>query len=132
MATTVGSDERKRILFSDDELDLGKAMKLHWESEGYEVYLAPGAVEALEVARSWQPDLVVTDLWKFGADGGQQLLRWLKADKQTEHIPVLVLSAGCNNPATRQEVLDAGAWAAWSKPFDPRELLPAIRDLLGG
>jgi len=131
MQNAVDANERKRILFSDDELNLGFATKLYLEAEGYEVRLEPKAREALEAARSWQPHLIVTDLYKYAPMAGLELLQWLKADEQTKDIPVLVLSSACNDPATRQEVLDAGAWAAWAKPFDPKDLLQAAKDLLG-
>ena len=129
MEEAANASEGKRILYSDDEADLCVAMQKYLEANGYDVRLAPLARDALEAARSWQPHLIVTDLMKPEVSG-YDLLRWLKADEETKGIPVLVLSAGCQNPETRQRVLDMGAWAAWAKPFDPKDLLQAVSDLL--
>jgi CheY-like chemotaxis protein len=125
--------ERKRILLSDDERDLLHAMQLYFEGEGYEVRGEPDVLAAVELARSWQPHLTITDLFKPSPTtrlGGIELIERLKADDRTKHIPVVVVSAGANLPSSRQQALDAGACKLVTKPFDPVALLPLVERTL--
>ena len=121
---------RKRILLSDDEPDLVHATTLYLQAEGYEVRSAADALEAIELARSWQPDLIWTDVFKPSMSGFD-MTRRLKADPQTKHIPVLILSAGCGSAERQQIARDAGADLVIAKPFDPKEVLATIVATIG-
>ncbi len=130
----MGSDatpEQRKILLSDDEPDLVYATTLYLQAEGYEVRSWPEPLKTVELARSWQPDLIVTDVYKVPHMDGIEMTRRLKADEGTRDIPVIVLSASCGSPEGRQEALDAGAYVAIAKPFDPKDLLRLIDEALG-
>jgi CheY-like chemotaxis protein len=130
--TSMGDgSERKRILLSDDEPDLVYATTLYLQAEGYEVRSWPEPLKTVELAGSWQPDLIVTDVYKAPHMDWIEMTRRLKADERTRDIPVIVLSASCGNPEGRQRALDAGACVAIAKPFDPKDLLKTIRNVLG-
>ena len=83
----------------------------------------------LELAVSWQPHVIITDIYKSEQMDGIEMIGRLKADDRTKHIPVIVASAGGGNPERRQQALDAGAVIA--KPLDPVDLVNAVRDAVG-
>ena len=125
------ADDRKRVLISDDEPDYGKALTLYFEAEGYATRATVDALESLELAASWQPHVIITDLYKPGQMDGIEMLGRLKADDRTRHIPVIVASAGGGNPESRQQALDAGALTVIAKPLHPTDLLNAVKDAVG-
>jgi len=96
-------------------------------SEGYQVELAAGGYESLDMARELNPDLVVLDIMLPDIDG-YSVCRKLRS-QSTIYVPVLMLSA-------RQEVedrldgLEVGADDYLPKPFDTRELLARVKSLL--
>ncbi len=118
------------MLLSDDEPDYGHALTLYFEAEGYDVRHTTEAAETLEWARSWKPHAIITDVAKPKMDG-LEMARRLKADDQTEGIPVIVASASCGSEEGRRRALDAGAHSVLAKPLDPKELLRLLRDALG-
>jgi putative two-component system response regulator len=123
--------ERRRVLVSDDEPDFAKATKLYFEAEGYDVRATTRAGETLDWARSWQPHVITTDVFKPGQMDGLEMTRRLKADDETRNIPVIVASASCGHKEGRRQALDAGAWAVPAKPLDPKEFLRLMQDALG-
>jgi two-component system cell cycle response regulator len=130
----MGSDtapERKRVLLSDDNADLGYALKLYVEAEGHEVRHTISAEETLDWARSWQPHVVVTDGYKPGQVDGLPMTRRLKACDETKHIPVIIVSPSCDKDEYRREALDAGACAVLAKPLDPKDFLRLIEEAVG-
>jgi diguanylate cyclase (GGDEF)-like protein len=114
-----------RVLVADDEEDIRAFLEITLGLAGFEVLQARDGVEALELARSEVPDIVVLDVMMPRMDG-LETLRRLREDARTEHLPVLLLTAR----ALKQhavEGLDAGADDYLSKPFDADELLARIR-----
>ena len=103
MHATVAT-ERKRILVSDDFADFTLALSIFLEEAGYEVRTCLDAPTSLELAQTWQPDLITTDLIKGGEGSvdGLQMIAALKADERTRQIPVLVLSSWAGKPEGRQ------------------------------
>jgi diguanylate cyclase (GGDEF)-like protein len=114
-----------RVLVADDEEDIRAFLEITLGLAGFEVLQARDGVEALELARTEVPDIVVLDVMMPRMDG-LETLRRLREDARTEHLPVLLLTAR----ALKQhavEGLDAGADDYLSKPFDADELLARIR-----
>lgn len=113
------------ILVAEDEPDiranLGRLLRL----EGFDVSLAAGGGQALQMARARRPDLVLTDLMMPGMDG-HQLLRALRADPHTAGVPVVCLSARVD----AHDELGASANAYITKPYQRVPLLACIRALL--
>jgi len=122
--------ERRRVLVSDDEPDFAKATKLYFEGEGYEVRATTSAGETLDWARSWQPHVITTDVFKPGQMDGLEMTRRLKADDRTRDIPVIVASANGGQEDGRRKALDAGACAVLAKPLDLKDLLRLVQEAL--
>jgi signal transduction histidine kinase len=94
----------------------------------FKVLTAPDGERALERVARDQPSLIVTDLMMPGMDG-LELTRRLRADPRTRHVPVLMLTAR-GALEDRVEGLETGVSAYLTKPFSPRELVSAARQLV--
>ena len=97
--------------------------------EGYRVVTAGDGVEGIERVHRDRPDLVLLDVMMPRMDG-IEVVRSLKADKTTEGIPVILLSAKAQSTDINGG-LDAGADDYVTKPFDPLELLEKVAALIG-
>ncbi|MFN6494569.1 ATP-binding protein [Nostoc sp. DedQUE03] len=116
-----------RILLADDNSDMRDYIK-RLLSQQYEVESVPDGLAALDSARGRVPDLVLTDVMMPGLDGFG-LLRELRADPQTQKVPIILLSARAGEEA-RVEGLEAGADDYLIKPFSARELLARVEAAL--
>jgi DNA-binding response OmpR family regulator len=88
---------KTRILIIDDEEDLCFFLKANLEARGaYDVRTATSAVTGVKLVRRFKPDLVILDILMPGVDGFN-VLRTIKEDNKTVHIPVLMLSALSDN-----------------------------------
>jgi CheY-like chemotaxis protein len=114
------------ILICEDEQPLRELVRAAL-GDDYRFHEAVDGREALDLARSLQPDLVVLDVMLPGTSG-LDVLATLRDDPATGKIPVVVITAWTH---AQQEVLDAGAQRFVSKPFDPDELKRIVDDLLG-
>ena len=125
--------DRKRVLISDNEPNYCHALTLYFEAEGYAVRASQELAESLELAVSWQPHVIITDIYKSESVQmqGIEMTRQLKADDRTKHIPVIVASAGGADPESRQQAFAAGAVSVIAKPLHPNDLLQAARDAVG-
>ena len=91
---SVGTDERtgqKKILVIDDDPTVLGLMQRHLDKEGFGVLTASDGNEGVKLAREAQPDAITLDVLMPGIDGWS-VLRTLKADPETEHIPVIMAS----------------------------------------
>src|SRR6266498_4395408 len=116
-----------RILVVDDERAVRESLRRALELEGYEIDLAEGGGEALEVLGSeTQPDAVILDVLMPGVDGIDVCKRLRRGGNQ---LPVLMLTARAE-VENRVAGLDAGADDYVTKPFALEELLARLRALL--
>lgn len=112
-----------RILLADDNASLRDYVQ-GWLSRSYEVELAADGETALAMALAHPPDLVLTDV-NMPEHDGLGLLRALRSDRRTSHIPVILLSARGGEEA-RIQGLQMGANDYLGKPFSARELLARV------
>jgi len=119
---------QKRILVVDDEEDIVKTIKISLEIEGYEVIEALDGNEALDKARSENPDLIILDIMLPIIDG-YEVARKLKYDDKYKHIPILMLTA-LTQKREQEMGLEAGADFYMTKPFDQDALNNKIKELL--
>lgn len=111
-----------RILLADDDGQLQRALRITLGARGYEVVSAHDGAEAIDLAASAHPDLVLLDLGMPKVDG----LDVIRAVRAWSSVPILVLS-GRTDSAEKVEALDAGADDYVTKPFAMDELLARIR-----
>ena len=118
----------KHILVVDDEKDIQELVAYNLRKNGYQVTCVGSGEEALTVARSDLPDLIVLDLMLPGLDG-LDVCRILGGDQRTSYIPVLMLTAR-GDEADVVAGLELGADDYIVKPFSPRVLVARIRAIL--
>lgn len=117
-----------RILIAEDEEPLSLLLRYNLESEGYEVEVAGRGDEAELRLREEAPDLLLLD-WMLPGLSGIELCRRLRARKETEALPVIMLTAR-GEESDRVRGLAIGADDYVVKPFSVPELLARIRALL--
>ncbi len=117
-----------RILIVDDVPANVRLMETRLSAEYYQVATAQDGLEALRVANSWQPDLIFLDVMMPNMDG-YEACRHLKADPETLHIPVVMVTA-LAEPSERLHGLEAGADDFLTKPVDYETLLARTRSLV--
>ena len=118
----------ERILVVDDDPDILQFVRLNLELDGFEVDLAGGGREALELAAAAPPDLMLLDVMMPEIDG-LTVLRRLRSDPGTSSIPVIILTAR-SLAEDRVKGLDLGADDYITKPFDLEELIARVRTVL--
>jgi two-component system KDP operon response regulator KdpE len=109
----------------DDDVQIRRALRHALAARGYDVVLAATGEEALDLAASSSPDMVVLDLNLPGMTG-MDVCRELRSWSQ---VPILVLSVQ-DRPNDKVTALDLGADDYLTKPFDTAELLARIRSHL--
>ena len=116
-----------RVLMVEDSATNRKLIRLRLSAAYYDVIEATNGEEALELARSEHPDLVLLDVMMPGIDG-YEVCRRLKLDCATAHIPVVMLTA-LNGREDRVRGLETGADDFLTKPFDDLALLSRVGSL---
>jgi len=99
-------------------------------NEGYEVVAASDGDEAIHRARAERPDLVITDV-KMPRTDGYEVCRALKEDKETRHVPVVIVSA-LGGELDSNRGFQAGANEYLTKPLDLEELRERIEAIFRG
>ncbi|MEL7645154.1 MAG: response regulator transcription factor [Anaerolineaceae bacterium] len=115
----------EKILVVDDEISLQETLAYNLTREGYQVEVAGDGNQALQLARSSKPDLVILDVMLPGLDGFE-VCRILR---QEANIPVLMLTAR-DDEIDRVVGLEVGADDYLAKPFSMRELIARVKALL--
>jgi two-component system chemotaxis sensor kinase CheA len=119
----------KSILVVDDSITTRSLEKSILEAHGYRVRVAVDGVEALQLLRAENADLVIADIEMPRLDGFG-LLEAMKADKQLDRIPVIIVSS-LDRAEHQQRGLSLGADAyVVKRKFDQRELLEAVQQFL--
>jgi putative two-component system response regulator len=117
-----------KVLVVDDQPLNTEALVQALQPLGYEVWQALDGPTALLLAREHLPDVILLDLRMPGMDGFE-VCRKLKADPETQLLPVVVLT-GMDSRETRLAALEAGATDFLAKPFDLVELEVRVRNLV--
>ena len=114
-----------KVLVVDDDPSIVELVRLYLEREGYRVLVAYDGLEALELARQQQPDLIVLDLLLPEVDG-LDVCRILQTESD---VPIIMLTA---KTAEEDKLvgLRLGADDYVTKPFSPRELVARVQAVL--
>ena len=115
----------KKILVVDDEALLVKGIRFNLQNDGYEVITGCDGVEAVELARSQSPDLIVLDVMMPRLDGLQACSRI----REFSDVPIILLTAKADD-MDKLLGFDQGADDYLTKPFNILELKARIRAML--
>lgn len=118
-----------RLLLVEDNEANADMLSRRLHRQGFDVLLASDGLQAVDVATSAQPDLVLMDISLPAIDGWEATQR-LKGAAATAAIPIIALTAHAM-VADRQKCLDAGCNEFETKPIDLKRLLGKIHALLG-
>lgn len=116
------------VLVVDDNPDLRFYVSGILQNAGFAVLLARNGEEGFAAAKNRSPDLIVTDLM-MPLISGLDLIRMIRQDDELKGTPVILLTAKADED-TRIEGVERGADAYLSKPFNDRELLAEVRNLI--
>ncbi|HBB30587.1 MAG TPA: adenylate cyclase [Cyanobacteria bacterium UBA8803] len=116
------------ILVVDDNSDLRTYVSRILREEGYQVFTARNGAQGFRIAQQQHPQLIVTDLM-MPEVSGLDLIRLIRSTEELKGTPIVLLTAKADE-ASRIEGTEKGADAYLSKPFNDRELLAEVRNLL--
>ncbi|HEY9711495.1 MAG TPA: response regulator, partial [Oculatellaceae cyanobacterium] len=116
------------ILVVDDNPDLRDYVARILRQEGYQVWMAHNGQEGFRLTQEQRPQLIVTDLM-MPFVSGLDLIAMIRASDELKGTPIILLTAKADE-ASRIEGTEQGADAYLSKPFNDRELLAEVRNLL--
>lgn len=119
----------KRILVIDDEPAIHRLVKIILEQEGFQVEGMEERAEARRSVKLGKPDVIILDLMMPEVDGFE-ILKMLKEDDETREIPVIILTVRILSE-DREKALSMGADLYMTKPFEPSQLVEAVRSLAG-
>ncbi len=115
----------RRLLIVDDEPDLAELIKFRLEKAGYAINIAHNGKEGLALALKQLPDMIITDVLMPEMDG-YEFYKELKKKKETEDIPVIILTA---RGGMEDSFKGLGVDDFMAKPFNSEELLKKIERL---
>ncbi len=118
----------KKILLIEDDVDILELYTTALQTDEYDVLSEQGGRDGLAKAKGFQPDLILLDILMKGMDG-IEVLRNLKSNTQTSHIPVIMLT-NVSDPSVIDEALKLGAQDCWQKTqVTPKELYKRVSEL---
>ena len=120
-------DEKPCILFIDDNKDLRELIQ-HIFSKKYQIFIAENALQGLELLKNTPVDIIICDIM-MPQMNGLEFCRQIKGDIQTNHIPIIMLTAK-NATDDQIECYKAGAESYIAKPFEMKILQARIDNLL--
>ncbi len=118
----------EKILVVDDDLDTLRLVGLMLERQGYQIVASSTGRQALELANSEHPDLILLDLMMPDIDG-VEVARQLRSDPATKDILIIMFTAK-SQVDDKLEGFDAGADDYLTKPTQPRELMAHVKAVL--
>jgi len=118
----------RSILVVDDDETVIKIVRPILMSSGFSVLSASTGEEGLQIARQQRPDLIILDVI-MPKMKGREVCQKLKDDAETQHIPVVFLTAKDSNDEIQAE-MEAGAIAHLTKPVNAKELIETVSKIL--
>lgn len=121
------SNTVKKILIADDEPDILEIIQYNLKNEGYEVAAAKNGNDALELAKRFNPDLIILDIMMPGKTGIEvcNLLRMQPAFSKT----LIIFLTALSDETTEIKGLETGADDYLTKPISPKVLVSKVNSL---
>jgi two-component system phosphate regulon response regulator PhoB len=120
--------QKGRLIIVDDEPYVTTTLAARFRKEGFEVRIANNGEEALGLALSSPPDVLITD-YQMPVLSGYEMSVKLKADPRTAQLPVVMLTARGHHLSSEQ-LLMTNIKMVYSKPFSARELVAKVTEIL--
>ena len=121
--------DKKKILVVDDERDVLTVLERRLSKAGYDVVKAQNGTEALKLAKSEFPDLILLDILMPDINGAD-VAAVLKKDPLTQKIPIIFLTCLYTRADETQQGHEVAGNFFIAKPFNPDELLTEIKKRL--
>ena len=128
MVIEMGMPKGKKILIAEDDTDIRCLVAYSLEYVGYDVIQALNGDEAIELAESEQPDLILLDV-RMPRMNGYEACAVLRSRESTRDIPIVFLSARGQETEIKRG-LDMGAEEYILKPFAPDDLYQRVGSIL--
>lgn len=121
----------KSILIVDDEEDVRALIQLGLEMQaGWKVLNASCGKEAIQIAASEQPDVILLD-WMMPDMDGKTTVQILKSDRKTQQIPVILMTAK-GKSSVEESFANLDVAAIFTKPLRPLNLATEISEVIFG
>ncbi len=118
---------KAKLMIVDDEAVNNKVACKHLSSEGYTDFITTTeSAEAVNLIYRERPDVVLLDIMMPNVNG-LDILKYVREDEAFIDLPMIILTA-VTDRETKQKALDLGATEFLTKPLDPMELLPRVRN----
>lgn len=117
----------KKILIADDEPDILEIIQYNLQNEGYDVATAKNGNDAIDLAKRYQPDLIILDIMMPGKNGIEvcNILRLQPAFNDT----LIVFLTALSDEGTEVKGLETGADDYLTKPVSPKVLVSKVNAL---
>jgi len=112
------------LIVEDNELNM-KLFHDLLDAHGYDTLQTKDGMEALELARSHKPDLILMDI-QLPEVSGLEITKWIKEDDQLKSIPVIAVTAFAMK-GDEQKIRDGGCEAYISKPISVTHFLETVK-----
>lgn len=119
---------KKVMIVEDNELNM-KLFRDLIEASGYETIQTRNGLEALDLARSGRPDLILMDI-QLPEVSGLEVTKWLKQDDDLHTIPVIAVTAFAMK-GDEERIRQGGCEAYISKPISVPKFIETIKSYLG-
>lgn len=114
--------KKGKILVCDDDQGILEIIKIILETHNYQVKVLNNGKSIQKQVASFQPDLILLDIWMPGIDG-REVTKVLKRSDTAKGIPIIIISA-LNE--TKKMAASIGAQGFLSKPFEMNDLLSTV------
>ena len=122
------TEQPKKILVVDDEVDVTELLSYNLKQRGFVSQSVNDPKQALEVAKTFKPDLIVLDIM-MPEVSGLRVCRMIRQESTLKGIPIIFLSAKTEE-GDRIEGFESGADDYVCKPFSPKELMLRVLVIL--
>jgi two-component system cell cycle response regulator DivK len=128
MALAMPQTEKTVLIVEDNELNM-KLFNDLLDAHGYRTLQTRDGMEALDMARTHKPDLILMDI-QLPEVSGLEVTKWLKADDELQSIPVVAVTAFAMK-GDEEKIREGGCEAYISKPISVATFLDTVRKFIG-